>query len=294
MTSSPATYRRAVVRYLRDEYGVAEVKEPPRAGGGDHPRLRFSYAGRERTLTLHGTASKVDAHALAMKLQDIRRDLGPPPARCEANGKRKLENMMPDLPPEAKALEPLSSYPKPPPAVGAGRVALYENGGSRLLRFHLPEAAVERFVAGGFVSIHQIEGIGWQIRHARSGRTEIRHDPKKGWTVNRTDTRAEISAGIDPFPSTPTEVTATADEIHVRALFNQARPSRSGRPRKVKSRDMTPHALILEHPESSIKPAATADIRAALEAVRRIEAETAYRLVKLKDPERWAFRAVVE
>lgn len=278
-------YHRRVAAYLRDEYGVADVEMLPAAG--DHFRLRFTYAGREHALTLHGSRAKLGGNALAMKRQDIRHLLGPPPPRAEARARRRLEDMMPTL--EARSLEPLSSYPRPEPVTGAGTVALYRNGGAYppALRFTLPPEAADRFGTADPVTVGGRPGE-WVVEHAAAGRSQIKHGAN-GWYLNRTD--PALSGGVAPFGAVPAEVEATAERLTIRTAW----PPAAARVRKTRARptsDTNIHHAAGALEVAPVQPAVDeAFIRDTLAAVRRVEAATPYRLVRLRDGAGIAFQA---
>lgn len=86
-------YDRAVEAYLR-RYPIDNILIDK--GSGGHKKCTFVYNGKKVTLTLAN--SPKDNNAVAIKLADIRRALGPPPDELEAPRERRtLEAMTAEL-----------------------------------------------------------------------------------------------------------------------------------------------------------------------------------------------------
>lgn len=80
--------RRETTDFLRD-YGATHISVEP---GGKHPKIRFTFKGKDHSIVIPGTAS--DYRALENQKADIRRLLGDPMTPT-LRKKRKLEDMVP-------------------------------------------------------------------------------------------------------------------------------------------------------------------------------------------------------
>lgn len=203
---------RGIINYLRREYGL-RVLAPKY--GGNHPYLEFEYPiGHQRRITLHGASPH--PNALAIKLGDIRRELGPPPLKPEKTRKR-IEDMVPQpfnppriLPAVTSEVKPkIESETRQMPDI-TGYVACYNYNNKSRLKINVPAKIVTGWEGGG-VGVNSIDEDTW----------ELQVDPKvhrrwtKGDQVNLVKIDILLSSRIDPFGISPATIVADAGHMLV-------------------------------------------------------------------------------
>lgn len=209
------SYQRSIRDHLRDDYHVPEVHF---FQGGNHPRAEFTYASRSYTLTLHRApgSRELGASTLKMKLRDIRRLLGDPPAPAAATSPRKLENMMTIQ----RAHEtPRRAMPS------MGHVALYRDAGKTGLRvrFYPPEEAVAALGTRA-VAVTRASPDSWQLTPdpARTAPALRREGTKN--LLDGGSALSLVEGFSDPFGVTPAEYLAIDGTVLVRLLTDQIKP----------------------------------------------------------------------
>lgn len=313
--SAAGDYRAGVERLLRDDYRVDALRFDD---GSQHPYCAFEYSGRRFRVTLNNLAGRKsdNGNLLAMKLQDIRRLLGtPPPAGEDAGRERKtLTQMTEQLNADAAPLlltRPVDNVDRPavgaPASVhGVGRVARYAGTWPRL-RFELPAAVADAWGA---------EGKKYRVRRTAPRTWEI------VTCLADAKSRGKISANAlnagdpslwrdepEPWGNTPAEYLLvdgtvlctlargplpSVDAEAGRALAAKRTAKRRQRPTadaEVAAPQEVPSPVAAPQ---EIAPPTRVEIAACLAGLRRIEAETPYRLVKLRSKdgaERWVFDA---
>jgi hypothetical protein len=213
-------YQRQVREYLRSVYGVT----PTMINGGNHQAYEFDFGGKRRRITLHGEGQRNDKGALAMKLQDIRRELGTPPPQ-PTRAPRKLENMMSwmqsaTVPKTEPAIEPApAAAPAKPPHMGA--MALYFDVKNRL-RFFVP-SDLRRTLSGTLgIEIARIGHDSWELSPSHTRRRSFNKD---GYVEARDESCIK---DLEPFGMSPAEfievdghVIASIDLTKVNSIINK-------------------------------------------------------------------------
>lgn len=273
MSLTSRGYQREVLAILRDEYGVTDAEI---FNGGHHPRVRFTYEDHHRTLTLNRVVR--GPGDLAQKRRDITRELGVPPPRPQPTRvKRNLEEMLPmtvirSIPQER---DPLSS----PDFLGKIMLACYpDKGNKRRFILYAPEAIRTRFPAG--VTMTTIDAETWQF--------STLHKPKPSFGKrdgNNCGVQIPVGDSTDVFGRSPVEACWVDGALVVRLPLDKRRPKLEGVFRSPAKTSALPTLVAGVTPEQ---------IRQCLETLRRIEAETPYRLVRGKDTGAWAFVSRIE
>lgn len=319
-------YRREVRDYLRTGYGVTDIEELH----GKHTKFRFAYNGRTILLPLNDRNGAGKSSASDMKLQDIRRMLGPPPLDPDAapeRPRRTLDELMAEIPeatPLADPVEEADPVPSPEPRRDAlpARVAVYPS--NKTLTMFLPERLVAEFYRAGGPRGVKVDFVApdlWTVRHSPADRPSFREEGDcQKLQVGGAPTLERLGA----FKSTPAECWLEGGCLRVR--LTEA-PHRYGEPvRKVKvepSKVITkePLAVADVHPDTipvpsttetvaaeeffadapvivSITPdesvtASQSHLRTLLEQVRALEAETPWRLERDAETSVLRWRAVM-
>lgn len=175
------SYQRAVRNYLVEMY---HVNPGLPVGGGSHDAFKFEYGGRQRRITLHHGTDETNAYV--MKLQDIRRELGPPPRPKEE--------------PEEKMVEKSGEE---------AFVAAYRGNkpGSLRVRFSIPRGLAEPFL-GRAISVEAQGEENWVIRaHSDASITKPKFR-EKGVAIGYSDLEAPLIENCfgQPFGKSPAEV----------------------------------------------------------------------------------------
>jgi hypothetical protein len=221
-------YARAVAEYIHDGYGI----DPTLQEGAKHPYLEFDYKGERRRVTLHHN-TRGRSNALAMKLQDVRRELGPPPLTTE----KRRETMEQ---PTSTASEPFNPLPLPEvitdqieradlaPATEtfSGRVAHYKAG----LRLLVPIALARRFNPHNHaMTLRELQPAGttWEVAispEREAPRFGSGHGAVGHLTVQFNGVPGEL------FGMIPAEVLLSPDGKHLLFAINPADSKPVGEP----------------------------------------------------------------
>lgn len=268
---SASDYQRDVRCYLWEAYGVgASLRHMT-----NHDRLEFEYPpGTARNLTLHRSPGKVKNSKLlvAIKKQDIRRLLGPPPHSVQ----QKEEIAMPQLVSIRPVADTISQELKAKPSVVAmGRVACYAGG---RVKFHVP-AEIATVLAGVGLLVTR-NGSDWEISKRPGYKTPAVHEFKPGfYTIeagNNMYSKA-LSSGYEPFAPTPAEFLLEGDVVLIRLTHA---PTSSP---AVRTKRHVVEALSAPQGQNS-------DLHQTLKMIADIECTTPYRLAKNTEG-RWMFKA---
>lgn len=276
---------REVRAYLRDAYGV--TKATLSQGGGGHPRLTFEHTGRSYKLTLP-SANSDRGLAFDMKRQDIRRLLGPPTVTIEPKFKRRLDDMMPE--PITLSARPIHAdmiQEREPDRTYHGTIAVYASDPKkryqRRLTIGVRDDLYQEFNHTGALLVTRIDDDTFQIApHPDNGRkTPSFHHEGSMW---KFAIQTLLPNDTEPYGASPAEMILVDGSIVARVL------ERKGMNKNIKG---APHRAAAV---TTAKPAVVGletEMRAALTAIRRVEAETPYRLIRVKDDEggHWAFSA---
>lgn len=265
-------YRGEVLAYLRDAYGVTNAEITP---GGSHPKLRFTYGGRPHVLTMNNTVQS--STAVAMKKQDIRRELGAEPELPE----QRKTNMNSVVNIDSKASRPRSVD------VRVSRTRAY-------LEVTIPDAA--RGLVGWGPDVRLcVEPMGsdmWSVRLGARGTrglsSLITNGPR---TFARFRAPMELFRGLPLFGASPAEAVAS-DGNRIVALRGPTVPLRqiSRKKRSDAAVDDAPPVPLEAAAEEIPATAPAIDPEACLRMIQAIESSGPYRLVKLADGG-WVFRA---
>jgi hypothetical protein len=304
-------FHREVTAWLRD-YGATDVRL---VAGGKHPRFEFRFAGRSHRFVVPGTPG--DHRDAVNTIAMIRRTLGAPLQRAPRT-RRTMEEMMSETIAKVN-FSPTADLPQA--EILTGGMALYAAPrGKFRVRFFLPEK-----IAAGWESSVLI------TRQARNV-WELRSSPAAGLPgVRRNGGVYQVDGGYadlltagftEPFGVSPAEYTQTDGVMSVRLLLDSLRPVKIHRKRqKPATSDAVEQVQQLlapelrgimhvpsicddarEYPDQDILPTAAAtedEVRGCLETLRRIEATTAWRLVRRKpaegaEPGAWSFVQRIE
>jgi len=304
-----ASYHSDVLALLRDDYGVTDAKLDR---GGSHPRVTFTYDGEPRHVTLNNKA--FSPRAFDMKRQDIRRLLGDPPPR-PTRERRTMEEMMSGFNP--LPLQALNSsagdlvtlkMKKEPSVVAQGRMAIYTMG----VRFDIPLEVAYAFGATETtpirIAVVKNDQDLWTITTRTNGHklpTMHYSYRSKRYEINHPDSADAVPCGLSPAEylvesgvilvrcplatRVPLAANAGKQKIHVRRKAVEANDELVSNPEeKTAAEQLRPIPNILI---TSTPTAFEADIRACLDALRRIEATTPYRLGRRKADGAWCFSA---
>lgn len=282
-------YERAVERYLADAYGVTRIEK---GFGGRHPQWRFTHGGREHVLIMQAAAHRRvregNGRSVVLKLQDIRRKLGPP-AKLAESAKLGYDGAVEEQ--ENEMIEAKPALPASPPTPQPKRwdvgVATYRNSVSpnASLRLNLPQELVDAF--GQPLAVEVLGDEDLKITVDQRGAT-----PKAPKT-SRADERVLCWVVPDvarPFGRSPAEAVVVDDAILVhcplatRRWLSDAPAAARPKPAETKPSATEPSMPSVTHND-------VADATACLAELRRIEAETPYRLMREKDGGDWIFVA---
>src|SRR5215469_372893 len=155
-------YQRAVASYLRDSYGISPGRP---IYSGRHPTFQFTYRGTPRIVTLNAPGHPGE-NLLALKLQDIRRELGPPP-QVERRPKMRLADMLPEA--TATSMEALASGSDPIVVIPTKMepekirlsVACYEYP---MLRLSIDKEVAERVFGGSAFTVEDHGPWTWAFK----------------------------------------------------------------------------------------------------------------------------------
>ena len=296
----PNSYHKKVIHWLQSTYAIDDVVY---SVGGNHPRINFIYDGREHQVTLHHDAR--ETNALALKKQDIRRELGRPFVPKPITPKRSLEEMTMEL--EAKAVESFNPLPLPKPAETAQtyaiRAACYDNRGKsgdhKQVRFVLPiETHDALFTGNPALKITQLDREMWELRVSANG-VQFGKAGQRAVLV--------VKSREEAFGSSPAELTTVEPgvwAIHVPMATRRAVALRE--PQAVATTPAAQPAVVQAPvelaPLTPLPPAVPPTLaentalmleqlsRQALTAIRTIEGSTPYRLIRTTAGA-WEFRA---
>jgi len=308
-------YRNTVADYLREGYGATDLKL---RGGGSHPRYEFMLPDKTATFSvlLNDRNGAGGSNAADMKLQDIRRLLGPPPwPNRSCAEKRTLNEMTEQVAAEAAALRPTDHDPIPDDVPDAGRAAVVlpswkcavslRSKSNKSLDFFLPSEAVAAFHEG----------------NSGPRGTTIGFTAPRLWTVRHSDDdhhalgdRGVLVVGGKPYLSRwapflrmPATVTLIGGRLEIR-LDEEPRgagaiPDAAGAAPPV-GREETPVETEVETEKVSVPipdlpttygpSRVLADQVEVLRTIRRLESLTSYRLVKVRADDgshSWEWRA---
>lgn len=300
MRSGP--YQRELRRALRAEYGVTDARVVKGHGRTSHPRLLFTHAGREWDFLIAGSPS--DERSATVKMQEMRRALGPPPPPELAAPRRKLESMMPPLD-NADHPDRTQSLPVAPPTY-PGHVAVYADR----VRFSVPAEIATLFGAPTGIQLRQTDAESWEVLRANVKRPALKEDLR----IESTD--PAVRRELAPFGLSPAEflVQDGVMLIHCPAATRRPLASNAGPQQRRRKRSDPPGlnrvldasgggasgfpatpapGAYLDPVPSAPSPAALKrvqvavptpdEIKRVLEDVRRVEALTPYRLKMTKD-----------
>lgn len=284
---------RAVRELLRHDYGVTDARIE---GGGRHRALVFtSPTGGARVKTTwpnHPTRGDWGI-TLDVKTRDLRRLLGEPKIKetksVTTNAlANKVRTALPSL---AAQLE--TPVPPPPPAepelraLSGWRVSAYSYENGTRLKFTFPTA--QRGSLGERVHVERLDKESWQLITRVDGRklTPIGKDLMLTGAKNEFDIETA-------FGRTPATALVNADgSVTVHCPTAIRTPSKPHAPRA----SLSPPAAA-ETPATLTVATTTvptvAEIKACLAMIRRVEAETEYRLVKSKELNDWLFVSRIE
>lgn len=287
-------YRRDVIALLKDDYGVGDVTI---VAGTNHPRLKFKYDGEEHTITL---PNKVfGPTAFDMKRQDIRRLLGPPTTgRIELQHTVKEETMSVS---EGDFDAPRVVPHNPDVKIWDGSVsalALSRDLTKTRLIFTIPAAlSDDEFGWVGGLDIIMIDDESWEITaNPNRKRPTFYHSSPN---LRRAVTEL-VSAGGDRWASSPAQYMLTNGTILVhcpkasRKLLPPAvKPPVAVSPKPLPNENGVDENFNKQYARPRRTPTAmkTDRVKTTLDEIRRIEAETPYRLVKRAG--KWVFVAPV-
>ena len=201
--TTDSSYRAAVERALRRDYGITTIRRS--TNSKSHELLKFDYAGQQHVVSLN-THNAHGPNILAMKLQDIRRELGPPSTQPDAKPRRTLTQMTNEL--QTRAAHPSDSPSAPAhssisigPSVSIGRAALSTSAKGMSSLWLEPPKAFEIPVNTRY-SVHRLESLAWELVPAPANTS-----PKKTVSLGKKGDFQISSAceGLEPFGRSPAE-----------------------------------------------------------------------------------------
>jgi hypothetical protein len=207
------SYQRAVTRYLRDNYDI----RPRPTRYGRHPALEFEFAGVRKVVTLNAPGHP-GRNLLALKFQDIRRELGAPSVREKEKTKMQIKDMLPQGTNETlialtrtntEMLPPLPE-PAPGPVFVSAKTACYVPG---LVRLLVGAMVAKRLFGKSAVTVDKIDTDHWVIRADASKRKPrfIRSNTAGFLELNfRAD-------GMDRFGVIVVEAWEEGSSLHIRS-----------------------------------------------------------------------------
>lgn len=279
-----------LIAFLSDTYRVEDAEI---VSGGKHPKIKFTYNGKRFTSAVPGTSS--DVRAFENQKSQLRRVLGAPPDPEAPRAPRTLAAM-------TAALKPLTFKEPTPmanpttttagnPVIANGGLALHIS--NKILRFYVPNVIRDKFYSAWSgprgCRVDFTAPDLWTIRHGENDKCQIK-------AVGLEVSGSSALKRFGPFGATPAEYKLVGGRIEVKLLEEP----RAVKPRRKRGMDKAAtltkdriaqqivDKLYRPEPESGPVPppapsrhgVTEADMRAALEAIRRIEAQTPYRLVK--------------
>lgn len=298
-------HEREIVRWLRDTWPITDLKV---AYGGKHPRISFTYGGKRRSCTISGTPRDFSTSIFQAKRQ-LAKMLGSPP-QVERVERKEIEMLA--EPQAFNTPRVLPTKPESKAVVARGSVALYTTTSSR----HVPRQRLEvKFSDDLYKALptgarlmlkdDDIGGDEWTFMVSPLGAKISQHS--KQWGITRYSEDVKFST----FGATPAEFLYENGTMLVRLAqkpkavneirsFSQKRRADILR-RREQTAAPTPVSVPTAQPAETAptpQPATSSAVNRALiqstvSLIRRIEAETDYRLVKVRGSdgnERWSFR----
>lgn len=275
-------YRREVLRVLAEEYGVTDARIEP---GGSHPKCRFTHGGIERTLTLACSPASDFQTTLKQKLRDVRRLLEGPPVKPDV----KWEEM--SATPIHYMEEVSVTDVKYDVTVGC-----YRSPSDSLprVRIYLPEALRPMFPNG--VKVTRIDATTWQLKN----------EPKRKTPKVSVDGKIQFSGGdltgdVPAFGSSPGVAVLVDGALLVESPVEKRRgvwsrlPSISSMP--ITAEVKAPVSAFDEVKSPVFATGNSIDesyLRGVLSSIRRVEAESSYRLTENEESGAWMFLATIE
>lgn len=271
------SYQRAVRNYLVEVY---HVNPGLPVGGGSHDAFKFEYGGQERRITLHHGTD--ETNALAMKLQDIRRELGSPPQQNEVRGDKMFEKS------------------------GEGAfVAAYRGNkpGSLRVRFSVPRDLAEPFL-GCAISVEAQGEENWVLRPRPDAGVTKPKFREKGVAIGYSDLEAPLieNCSGEPFGKSPAEVVVVDGSLLIHSDPAKRVPVMEvHRVSKREAEAAVPVAQVDGEVVEFVKPVpfdvrlgaekqlTEEEMRGALRIIRAAECEGKYELVRTVSG-RWEFR----
>lgn len=265
----PTSHHREVIAWL-EAHGAERVRLTH--DGAPHPRISYLWDGAERTHVVPGTTR--ERRTALNTITQLRRVLGDPAEVCSPERqKRKMEDMMPQV----DWKETLAKHPAVSAKTYPAKVARY----GRQLRVTVPQE-VREFLAGRCVVGTEVAPDRWSF---------LPDDAAKRPSVNNSGQIDVVMPG-EPFGACAAEVTIEADHFTVRRT-STAPLRKFTKPRPVLTVHSVESDLGLTSPTLTASATET-EIRETLATIRRIEAGTAYRLIKVKDTGVWLFQSRIE
>ncbi len=273
-------YHRQILTCLRDEYGV-KIGRDDIQNGGSHSYLEFDYAGKRRRLTLQ-RAPGAGASTVALKIQDIRRDLGPP-IKPNDRPRRKMEDMMPTIPLKKDF-------------TARGSVSNYERNGC--LCFMFSQEVADRLDVNTRYKVVKTGDDIWEI--SPGGSNALRRIAKSDvWRIAVGAKTNGLAGDLGYFNRYPTDYVVIDGHILASIVERKTLGVRQRREKKPLTAKHVQKLMIqsvaedIQPTDSSTVPrmrSFLAELAKLNPELTRLEAQGPYRLIRTKEG-KWKFQA---
>lgn len=291
-------FHRDLVRWLRTTYPTAANVRITQ--GGKHPRLTFTYQNQEHRVPIAGTPS--DRRALSNQCRTLTRLLGAPEQTTTRQPRTLEELTMPltqhtatnghDRTP--RVLPATQPQPTKPNSVEAqGYVVCHHSKSQKKLNFIIPKS-LHKHLTSERMSVTQTEDM-WELTSSAHGPKRCRYGANE--MVLQVGAATLIKGYPKPFAKTPAEFILTDNTLLVRLTEAP----------RYRASSSVGTELIASMKEAEGKPTQVRETKVVVEttpdyatelpvllnAIRRVENTTPYRLVKSKETGAWMFAAPI-
>lgn len=296
MANQTLNYKRKILRCLAEEYNIHDARF---LDTDHHSAVTFTHDGRSHQVTLHklnGSQLRRESNLISMKLQDIRRVLGPSihqPAKQKPQ--RSLKQMIKEV---TTLAENSGLLPTRPPQMSQSvfvcRMSLLLTGRrTHQLLFRLPDQAIAAL--SNRIDLKYKPPWTWELASQLHGKLSV---GKRGIVIS---TKA-VPTDKTLFGMSSAECLVSKGVVIVNLDPNNRKPINVNKQRK--NTGLIPHIspTQLQEQAQDLQPAQsqpTATISTmrslcieALSLLRKVEAETPFRLVRVRQSDNtttWKF-----
>lgn len=289
-------HHRQVISWLETK-GATNIQIRP---GGKHLKLCFNYQGRDYAQPISSSPSD-NYRGTHKKIKDLRHTLGlvntqddivisTPPRTLQEITTMLNTNTTPFNTPRVL---PVTTKPT---ATCIGAIACYRGNGG-VFNFRISEEVWKTFrnthPENSYVGVEWLGDNSWKIFHDKDSHSRFRPYNKQKTTYMMEQTSDESFQKLGHFYTTPAEFVVTdgvilatlKEEPRREAIAPQVAAANTRRKQQSETQTLTAIA-------NTTTTNQTMQLAALLEAIRRVESTTEYRLMKLKENDQtsWVFK----